>query len=228
MRDHDRRNFLWWITGLGQGRFLWRRPLTGGNNPEFAYDGNTYRFIFIALETDGSLSIEFKQNRTGDIANKATRDKLEFRVDGQAFNLGEGDYDSSTRIVKWTGSGPSWTTGGTVALAFVEAADATLSDLSLSRGTLSPAFDAATTAYTASVVYDVTSITVTPTANDANATVAYFDENDAALADAGSRFGHQVSLSVGENTIKVKVTAGDGGTTETYTVVVTRGGATRP
>ena len=33
---------------------------------------------------------------------------------------------------------------------------------------------------------------------------------------------HQVALEVGENTIKVKVTAEDDATTETYTVVVTR------
>ena len=34
--------------------------------------------------------------------------------------------------------------------------------------------------------------------------------------------GHQVDLEVGENTIKVQVTAEDTTTTETYTVVVTR------
>ena len=87
-----------------------------------------------------------------------------------------------------------------------------------------PAFTAARTLYTASVVNTVSSITVLPTATDAyDATVAYLDENNAALADAdGMAHGQQVDLSVGENTIQLKVTAKDTVTTETYVVVVTR------
>ena len=51
------------------------------------------------------------------------------------------------------------------------ATDATLSDLTISPGTLTPAFAAGTTSYTDSVAYGVTSITVTPTVNQTNATV---------------------------------------------------------
>ena len=55
------------------------------------------------------------------------------------------------------------------------------------------------------------------------ATVEYLDGSDAAISDASSSApGHQVSLDTGANTIKVKVTALDGSTTETYTVTVTR------
>ena len=43
------------------------------------------------------------------------------------------------------------------------------------------------------------------------------------LADAdGNAAGHQVDLALGENTIKIKVTAEDGATTRTYTLVATR------
>ena len=75
----------------------------------------------------------------------------------------------------------------------------------------------------ASVDNAVSQITVTPTKSDSDASVEYLDGNDAAISDAdGAATDHQVALEVGENTIKVKVTAEDDATTETYTVVVTR------
>ena len=86
--------------------------------------------------------------------------------------------------------------------------DATLSALSLSAGTLSPAFNAATTSYTASVGNAVSEVTVTATANHAGARVAQSPDNP-------------VSLNVGTNRITVTVTAEDG-TTGAYTVTVTR------
>ena len=105
-------------------------------------------------------------------------------------------------------------------------ADATLSGLSLSAGTLDPPFDAATTSYTASVIFSEDEITVTPEASDPGATVEYLGASDTALADADTdKDGHQVDLGTGANTIKVKVTAEDGSTTKTYTVTVTRAAA---
>ena len=104
-------------------------------------------------------------------------------------------------------------------------ADATLSNLSLSDGTLTPAFASGTTSYTASVGNAVSQITVTPTKSDTDASVEYLDASDATITDAdGTATGQQVDLDVGANTIKVKVTAGDAMTTETYTVTVTRVG----
>ena len=56
-----------------------------------------------------------------------------------------------------------------------------------------------------------------------NATVKYFDADDMELDDSDTtEDDFQVDLDVGENTIKVKVTAEDDSTTATYTVVVTR------
>ena len=88
--------------------------------------------------------------------------------------------------------------------------DATLSALSLSDGTLDPAFMADTMAYTAMVDYAVESVTVTATANDAMASVA-----DDGMHD----------LDVGANTITVTVTAADG-STMMYTITVTRAAGT--
>ena len=109
------------------------------------------------------------------------------------------------------------------------ATDATLSGLALkiaaddSTVALSPVFAPATTSYTAMVGIGVDEITVAPTENDSEATVAYLDSSDTALADTDvHKAGFQAALAEGANTIKVKVTAADRATTGTYTVVVTR------
>ena len=96
--------------------------------------------------------------------------------------------------------------------------DATLSALALSGVTLSPAFDADTETYTASVANSVVTTTVTAMATDADATVAVTPSTDADAVTSG----HQVNLGVGPTTITATVTAEDGMTTKTYTVVVTR------
>ncbi len=108
-------------------------------------------------------------------------------------------------------------------------ADATLTALVLgdehgSAIALDPTFESGKTSYTASVGNAVAEITVTPELSDDDATVAYLDGSDSAIADADTgATGQQVALAVGPNTIKVKVTAEDGAT-QTYTVVVSRSG----
>ena len=109
------------------------------------------------------------------------------------------------------------------------AADAALSGLELSgaegSGTelsgveLSPVFASAVTAYTASVLEAVSEATVAAAAVDPRASVQVSTDDDAAVE------GGRVPLVVGPNTITVTVTAEDGATTSTYTVVVTRAGA---
>ena len=111
----------------------------------------------------------------------------------------------------------------TVVAATTASTDASLSALTLSKGTLSPTFSSDVTTYTASVGDSVSRITVTGTADaDANALVAYLDVDGNPLTDAGAADGHQVDLDVGDNVIQVQVTAEDTTTTETYTVTVTR------
>ena len=106
--------------------------------------------------------------------------------------------------------------------------DATLSALTLSDGTLTPAFAAGMTDYTATVGPRVAQITVTATPA-AGATIAYTDADDVALPDAdATTAGLQVALDEGANTITVTVTAEDGTTTQTYTVIVTREAAPAP
>ena len=115
----------------------------------------------------------------------------------------------------------------------LESTDATLSALVVEDGTsdltLTPTFAPGTTSYAVSVGYAVDEVTVKPSKSDDNATVEYLDASDNALADAdATERGQQAALAVGENTIKVKVTAEDRPTTQTYTVTVTRAAETTP
>ena len=87
-------------------------------------------------------------------------------------------------------------------------ADNSLQSLSLSAGTLSPAFTGKTVQYTASVGNDVTKVTVNAVPANEKATIESITGNE--------------NLSVGANTVKVVVKA-ENGATATYTITVTRG-----
>jgi hypothetical protein len=84
---------------------------------------------------------------------------------------------------------------------------ATLSNLAVSSGTLTPAFNSSTYVYTVNVPYNVSSITLTATPSDPNATVVGAGVNN---------------LSVGANVCVITVTAQDGVTVQNYTVIVNR------
>ena len=100
--------------------------------------------------------------------------------------------------------------------------NANLSALALSSGTLSPVFASGTTSYSASVANAVSSITVTPTSAQANATLeARVNAGTYASVTSGSASA-ALALNVGTNTVDVRVTAQDGVTTKTYSVTVTR------
>lgn len=108
----------------------------------------------------------------------------------------------------------------TITVIRAASSDASLIDITVSEGTLTPVFTSTTTAYADSVSYSVTSITVTPTINNNYATVVV---NGVAVASGSP--SNAIPLAVGENTITVIVTAQDGITTDTYTIMVYRGAA---
>ena len=104
-----------------------------------------------------------------------------------------------------------------------ESSDATLSDLTLSGGRLSPAFSSDVTDYTASVAYTASRTTVTAVKSEFAARIDYLDGDGDDLTDADTgTVGFQMDLEVGDNVIQMKVTAGDDSTTKTYKVTVTR------
>ena len=105
----------------------------------------------------------------------------------------------------------------TLAVAYAKNKDATLSALSLDALSLRPFFKAGVTEYQVSVDYEVENVTVTAVAADAGASVVLSSGDSRA-----STTGHQVPLQVGENVIRVTVTAEDASVTGTYTITVSR------
>jgi hypothetical protein len=88
------------------------------------------------------------------------------------------------------------------------ATDATLSNLTLSIGTLSPVFDAATKSYSVTLPAGTTTVpTVTATTTDAKATVIVTNATDVTSVDAAAR------------TTQIEITAEDGVTKLTYDIV---------
>ena len=101
--------------------------------------------------------------------------------------------------------------------------DPTLSQLTLSAGTLSPPFSSTTTRYSADLGYGIERVTISPIVNSDNSDLAFLDGSNIDLLDASSsEDGHQVELEVGANTVNIRVTAEDKVTIKTYTVVLTR------
>ena len=96
--------------------------------------------------------------------------------------------------------------------------DATLSGLVPSSGALAPAFDPATTMYAVLVPGPVSMFFVTPTAtaSSAGATITVNDQ------EVVSGTPYTLYLPPGPTTLSIVVTAADGTTSQTYTVVVTR------
>ncbi len=110
-------------------------------------------------------------------------------------------------------SGTPWVRSGS--------SNASLAGLAPSVGALAPVFDAATFGYTVAVVNSVASLTLTPIADDANATITV---NGTAVASGSA--SQPLVLAVGSTAIPVVVTAQDGTTVLTYTVTVTRAAST--
>ena len=91
-----------------------------------------------------------------------------------------------------------------------------LASLALDGLELDPAFDAATTAYTAAAPEDAETVTVTAAAVYGTSEVAVTPAD----ADEDAE-GHQVALAEGGTGIAVTVTPGDGSAAKTWTVTVT-------
>lgn len=100
--------------------------------------------------------------------------------------------------------------------------NANLSNLTMSTGTLNPAFDSATTSYSASVPWVTGSITVTPTqANQYATTQVRVNGGSYSVVNSGIASSF-MTLNVGANTVDVRVQAQDGSTVKTYSITVTR------
>lgn len=96
-----------------------------------------------------------------------------------------------------------------------------LTNLVPSSGTLSPTFDSSTVTYTSAVDYSIDSITVTPTFVGSGETATVTINGVTTTLTSGTASSN-LNLAVGDNAITVTTRSGDGTTTKTYTIVVTR------
>jgi autotransporter-associated beta strand protein len=126
----------------------------------------------------------------------------------------DGFYDASNTDGAITG------TGSLLVVTPPPSSNATLSALSISAGSLSPAFNALTGTYSASVPNTVTSVTLTPTAAGEEATITV---NGATVSSGDA--SQAIALAVGPNLLTTLVRAQDGVTTRSYTVSVNRASA---
>jgi len=94
---------------------------------------------------------------------------------------------------------------------------ATLSNITLSSGTLQPAFDPGTTIYTSAVNNATDQITVTATVSTVGASILI----QGAPVPSGTA-SQPIVLFVGSNQIDVVVVNPDGLSTQTYTITVQR------
>ncbi len=115
-------------------------------------------------------------------------------------------YDADEQLLDITQLGSSAVTIKTGSTTAAASNDASLSSLQISPGTLSPQFDAQVDSYTASVSLDTEKLTVSAVPASDKATVALSGTD----------------LQEGENTVTCTVTAEDGTTVRTYTILVNR------
>ncbi len=102
--------------------------------------------------------------------------------------------------------------------------DASLASLAVSSGVLNPDFASDVTTYRLVVPFETTSLNVTPTAGQANATLRVSQDGGSALRVANGTNSAALTVpDVGSSSlVRVQVTAEAGSTTRTYDVVVTR------
>ncbi len=195
-------------------------------------------WVPITLDADPQREVVIPFTRTGqngftdaDIAR--IWESVTFQSGETSVNWGFRPMDDSIddegeSVVIGLGTLPDGVSAGDIAETTVSvidndpSSDATLSALTLadddgSAVSLTPAFAAATAEYSASVSYDVGSVTLTATTNHSSASVSVIQSDGATTANAAT-----VNLDVGENLIQATVTAEDEVTTLTYTVTVSR------
>lgn len=125
---------------------------------------------------------------------------------GNSTNNGSSGSNGNAGNGSSSGTGSNNNTGSNTNTAALSA-DNSLKALTISPGTLSPAFKGSTTKYTATVDNSVTSIAVSATPVNEKATIESVTGN--------------TNLAVGANVVKIVVKA-ENGTTATYKITVTR------
>ncbi len=180
---------------------------------EFWHPGGNYAIKELGfVRGSGSTTLEFEY-----VVQQGDRDNSGIAIQRNQLRLNGGSIKHATtgRDANLEHPRPDFGGGNHKVNGSLAPPRAALNSLSLSDATLSPAFDSATTEYTAEVGPAVTQTTVTATV-----LVGHIGSIEPADAD-GNAAGHQVSLATESATIEIQVMRA-GRLTVTYTVTVNR------
>ena len=199
---------------------------------DFTYNQVDYEIRLIQLRTTGSLAGVFLIQLNKAIPSDL-KSALTLHVGSKQFPLADASLSGSDSQAYWDDADLTLTVGATVAVSLRPASstDADLSALTARTSTsetgaysslaLSPAFDAATTAYTATVGDSVTHLRLRATVEDTGkATVKLGPQGATTSIDSGMESA-PMALTMGSNLFDVIVAAEDTTTTKTYTITVT-------
>ena len=92
------------------------------SDDDFVHGKDEYELDEIRLSVDRALTLTFEKHGAGRIESQSVRDSLELQVDGQGFNLGDGELQADERTIRWQSSAPEWFEGQGVSLRMVEVA----------------------------------------------------------------------------------------------------------
>lgn len=211
------RGDLWSATFVSTSAALTDLTLSGGTlSPDFNSDTTNYS----ASVSNSTASITLTPT-VSDATASVTVNGIAVASGSasQAISL-SGGANTITTVV--TAQDSETTKTYTLTINRARSTNANLTALSTSSGTINPGFDAATLSYAASVSFATSSITVTPTVSEANATIQIQVNSGGYASVASAGTSSALALNVGSNTIDVKVTAQDGTTIKTYTITVSR------
>ncbi|MBS2099619.1 cadherin-like beta sandwich domain-containing protein, partial [Carboxylicivirga linearis] len=185
------------------GNRLWCDKASNHGNGEYALseaqavvihyiDGDANELKLPNVHLDGLI--------TGQTYTATTDDKADFTVGEVTYTYGG---TSTENVTVTDGNANIYLTYDIKPVS----SDATLSAIALDYGTLAPAFDPEITSYIVSIPDGVTSINVTPTVNESNATI--------------TNGGGAIDVSTSEVSETITITAENGVTTKEYTIIFT-------
>ncbi|TDF95416.1 DUF2252 family protein [Paenibacillus piri] len=187
---------------------------TGALSPSFAAGITRYN---VAVE-HAVTSIEIKATATDSKAALTAKGSPYISGTSQSFILSVGNNAIPFTVTAQNGSTKTYTVNVTRGAA-ADNGSAELNALTLSSGTLSPAFAPDITAYTSQVGNGITSLTVTAGVYDSAATLTVNG-----IPAASGQASEAIPLDVGSNVITIMVKAQDG-PGKTYTVNAVRAAA---
>ncbi len=187
--------------------------------PSLSYAISTCNYIVYQPPTIPLVATNVGGNATSFSANPVLPFGLGFNSNGDI--IGTPSFVSALTNYTVTATNYAGSSNATISIAVAASNDNNLLSLTTNSGSLSPIFNAATTAYTASVSNTTSTITVTPTNQITLSTTQIQVNNGGYVNIASGTASSPLALNIGNNTIDVKVTAQDG-TIKIYTITVNR------